>query len=42
VFVCAGFTGHGMGFGLAAGELAAALVSGDTPREAELFDPGRP
>lgn len=42
VYVCAGFTGHGLGFALAAAELVAALVSGDSPPDAALFDPARP
>lgn len=42
VFACGGFTGHGLGFALAAGELIAALVRGETPPEAALFDPARP
>ncbi len=42
VFVSAGFTGHGLGFSLAAGELVASLVSGEAPAEAAMFDPLRP
>ena len=42
VFVHAGFTGHGMGFALATSELLAALVCGETPHDATLFDPSRP
>jgi glycine/D-amino acid oxidase-like deaminating enzyme len=42
VFVNAGFTGHGMGFALATGELAASLVCGETPPAAALFAPDRP
>jgi gamma-glutamylputrescine oxidase len=41
VFVCGGFTGHGMAFGPASAELVAALVRGGTPPDAELFDPSR-
>ncbi len=42
VLVCAGFTGHGMGFALAVAELVAACALGAAPPEATLFDPGRP
>ncbi len=41
VFVCGGFTGHGMSFGPASAELVAALVRGSTHPDAELFDPAR-
>jgi len=41
LFMCGGFTGHGMSFGPASAELVAALVRGDTPPDAELFDPSR-
>jgi glycine/D-amino acid oxidase-like deaminating enzyme len=41
VFVCGGFTGHGMSFGPASAELVAALVQGSTHPDAELFDPSR-
>jgi gamma-glutamylputrescine oxidase len=41
VFVCGGFTGHGMAFGPASAELVAALVRGSTHPDAELFDPLR-
>ena len=41
VFVCGGFTGHGMAFGPASAELVAALVRGSTHPDAELFDPAR-
>ena len=41
VFVCGGFTGHGMAFGPAAAELVASLVRGNTHPEADLFDPSR-
>ena len=41
VFVCGGFTGHGMSFGPASAELVAALVRGSTHPDAELFDPSR-
>ena len=39
MFVCGGFTGHGMAFGPASAELVAALVRGSTHPDAELFDP---
>src|SRR2546426_6180897 len=42
VFLCAGFTGHGMGFAFAAAELMASLIAGERPPEATLFDPERP
>ena len=41
VFVCGGFTGHGMAFGPASAELVATLVRGDTHPDADLFDPMR-
>ena len=41
VFVCGGFTGHGMAFGPAAAELVASLVRGGAPPDADLFDPSR-
>jgi len=41
VFVCGGFTGHGMAFGPASAELVAALVRGATHPDADLFDPMR-
>jgi glycine/D-amino acid oxidase-like deaminating enzyme len=41
VFVCGGFTGHGMAFGPASAELVAALVRGATHPDADLFDPLR-
>lgn len=41
VFVCGGFTGHGMAFGPASAELVAALVRGGTHPDADLFDPSR-
>ncbi len=41
LFVCGGFTGHGMSFGPASAELVAALVRGSTHPDAELFDPSR-
>ena len=41
MFVCGGFTGHGMAFGPASAELVAALVRGSTHTDADLFDPAR-
>jgi gamma-glutamylputrescine oxidase len=41
VFVCGGFTGHGMSFGPASAELVAMLVRGSTHPDADLFDPSR-
>jgi glycine/D-amino acid oxidase-like deaminating enzyme len=41
VFVCGGFTGHGMAFGPAAAELVATLVRGGTHADADVFDPSR-
>ncbi len=41
LFVCGGFTGHGMAFGPASAELVAALVRGGTHPDADLFDPSR-
>ncbi|HEV8671337.1 MAG TPA: FAD-dependent oxidoreductase [Candidatus Limnocylindria bacterium] len=41
IFVCGGFTGHGMAFGPASAELVTALVRGETPPDADLFDPSR-
>lgn len=41
VFVCGGFTGHGMAFGPASAELVAALVRGRPHPDADLFDPSR-
>ena len=41
LFVCAGFTGHGMSFGPACAEVVAALVRGETHPDADLFDPSR-
>ena len=42
LFVCAGFTGHGMAFGPACAELVATLVRGGSHVDADLFDPARP
>lgn len=41
LFVCGGFTGHGMAFGPASAELVAALVRDGTHPDADLFDPSR-
>ncbi len=41
LFVCGGFTGHGMAFGPASAEIAAALVLGGSHPDADLFDPVR-
>ncbi len=41
LFVCAAFTGHGMSFGPACAEIAAALVRGASHPDADLFDPTR-
>ena len=41
LFVCGGFTGHGNGFALAAGEILAALVRTGHHPDADLFDPER-
>jgi gamma-glutamylputrescine oxidase len=42
VFVNAGFTGHGMAFATATGELVAALLRGEKRNETDLFAPERP
>ena len=41
LFVCGGFTGHGMAFGPASAEMVATLVSGRAHQDADLFDPAR-
>ncbi|HEV8229382.1 MAG TPA: FAD-dependent oxidoreductase [Candidatus Limnocylindria bacterium] len=41
IYVCGGFTGHGMAFGPASAELVALLVRGKDHADAALFDPGR-
>lgn len=41
LFVCGGFTGHGMAFGPASAELVAALVRDGRHQDADLFDPFR-
>ena len=42
VFVNAGFTGHGMAFATATGELVADLLRGENRNETDLFAPERP
>jgi glycine/D-amino acid oxidase-like deaminating enzyme len=39
---CGGFTGHGNGFAMAAGELLGALIRSGSHPDADLFDPDRP
>jgi glycine/D-amino acid oxidase-like deaminating enzyme len=41
LFVCGGFTGHGMAFGPASAEILATLVRGGSHPDADLFDPAR-
>ncbi len=41
LFVCGGFTGHGMAFGPASAEMAAALIRDGRHRDSDLFDPSR-
>jgi gamma-glutamylputrescine oxidase len=41
LFVCGGFTGHGMAFGPACAELAATLIATGSHPDADLFDPAR-
>jgi glycine/D-amino acid oxidase-like deaminating enzyme len=41
IYRCGGFTGHGQGFAMAAGELVAALIRTGTHPDADLFDPDR-
>ena len=41
LFVCGGFTGHGMAFAPASAEIVAALVRGGKHPDADLFDPSR-
>jgi gamma-glutamylputrescine oxidase len=41
LFVCGGFTGHGMAFGPASAELVATLIRGGAHQDADLFDPSR-
>lgn len=41
IYRCGGFTGHGQGYALAAGELVKALVRTGSHPDADLFDPDR-
>ncbi len=41
IYRCGGFTGHGNGYALAAGELIAALIRTGSHPDADLFDPDR-
>jgi gamma-glutamylputrescine oxidase len=41
VWVAAGYSGHGNVLGFACGQLVAAVLAGDSPRELALFDPAR-
>ena len=41
LFVCGGFTGHGNGFAMVAGEILAALVRTGHHPDADVFDPER-
>lgn len=41
LFVCGGFTGHGMAFGPASAEMIASLVRSGAHPDADLFDPSR-
>lgn len=41
LFVCGGFTGHGMAFAPASAEIVATLVRGSSHPDADLFDPSR-
>ena len=41
LFVCAGFTGHGMAFAPASAEIVATLIRGATHADVDLFDPSR-
>ena len=42
IYRCGGFTGHGQGYAMAAGELVGALVRTGSHPDADLFDPDRP
>jgi glycine/D-amino acid oxidase-like deaminating enzyme len=42
IYRCGGFTGHGQGYALAAGELVGALIRTGSHPDADLFDPDRP
>ena len=41
LYRCGGFTGHGQGYAMAAGELVAALIRTGSHPDADLFDPDR-
>jgi gamma-glutamylputrescine oxidase len=41
IYRCGGFTGHGQGYAMAAGELVGALIRTGSHPDAELFDPER-
>jgi len=41
LYRCGGFTGHGQGYAMAAGELVSALIRTGSHPDAELFDPDR-
>jgi glycine/D-amino acid oxidase-like deaminating enzyme len=41
IYRCGGFTGHGQGYAMAAGELIGALVRTGSHPDADLFDPDR-
>ena len=41
LFVCGGFTGHGMAFAPASAEIVASLIRGVSHPDADLFDPSR-
>ena len=42
LYRCGGFTGHGQGYAMAAGELVASLIRTGAHPDADLFDPDRP
>ena len=42
IYRCGGFTGHGNGYAMAAGELIAALIRTGSHPDADLFEPDRP
>jgi glycine/D-amino acid oxidase-like deaminating enzyme len=41
IYRCGGFTGHGQGYAMAAGELVGALIRTGSHPDADLFDPER-
>ena len=41
IYRCGGFTGHGQGYAMAAGELVGALMRTGSHPDADLFDPER-